>query len=115
MITLYKKEIKNKKNVFFQKLKFLKIGQIIKITMAIVQDKKIKKYTFIGRCIAYKKAGLNSFITLRNTFNKVGVEHSFLVYSSSLIYLDIIKTPNKAVKKSKLYYLKSKTNKFNII
>lgn len=101
MTTLYKKKIKDKKNVL------LKVGQLIEVVTAIVHDKTIKKVSFIGRCIAYKKCGINSFIKLRSTFSRVGVEYSVLLYSPSVISIKILNKPLHKVKRAKLYYLKS--------
>ena len=126
MLSLYRNKKINKNKILFntnnsitetlsQSINFIKIGQIIKITSLILDNKKLRKITFVGRCIAFKKCKNNSFITLRNNINGVGVENSFLILSPSIIYLQILHTPVKRYKRSKLYFLQQKSNKFNTI
>ncbi len=114
-VSIYKTKKRKINNAYLEEmLTYIKVGQIIEISSLIVDKNKLRKVSFLGRCIAFKKCKNNSFITLRNNIDGVGIENSYLIYAPSIISLEILHRPlKKKFQKAKLYFYQKKSNKVN--
>jgi ribosomal protein L19 len=102
----------HKKNNYLNNIKFcfftnLKIGNIIFIESFNYEFFSIRKYFFLGLCIAIKKNKINSCFILRNVLGTIMVEQLFLIFNN--LILNIRKSKKRIVaiglKKSKLFFL----------
>jgi large subunit ribosomal protein L19 len=59
----------------------LKIGMTVKVGVTVVEGNKTRVQPYQGLIIAMHKHALNSTITVRKTFQGVGVERVFPVHS----------------------------------
>jgi len=85
------------------------IGDTVKLNLKIKEANKERIQVFEGIVIAMSGSGLNRTITVRKISYGVGVERIVPLYSPTLESIKIIKKGN--VKRSKLYYLRSKVGK----
>lgn len=90
-------------------------GDKIRVHQKITEEdprgrKKEKTLTFEGTVISKKHGeGINSTITVRKVIEGVGVEKIFPLHSPAVFKIEVISRGK--VKKSKLYYLKDKSQK----
>ena len=107
MINLNTQEtIKNVENNFMKKdLPILKIGDNVKIGVKIIEGNKERVQFYEGTIIAKKNSSINTTITVRKTFQGIGVERIFLVHSPKVDSITILRSSK--VRRSKLYYLRN--------
>ena len=84
-------------------------GDTIKVGVRIVEGKRERIQYFEGVCIAKKNRDINSSFTVRKISFGEGVERTFALYSSIVGSIKIIRSGN--VRRSKLYYLRSRKGK----
>ena len=84
-------------------------GDIIKVGVRIVEGKRERVQFFEGVCIAKKSRSINSSFTVRKISFGEGVERTFALYSPIISSIKVIRSGK--VKRSKLYYLRSRTGK----
>ena len=87
----------------------LEVGDTIRVGTLIQEGNKERTQFSEGVIIAMHKAQLNTTITLRRTFQGIGIEKVYLVHSPRITRIQIIK--KSKVKRAKLYYLRDKTGK----
>ena len=80
-----------------------KAGNIISITYSPSLDSP-RRQCFTGICIAVRRRGLGSTITLRNVVDGVPIERAFPMYSPTIRHAEVV--GNRKTKKLKLYNLR---------
>ena len=84
-------------------------GDTIKVGVRIAEGKRERIQYFEGVCISKKKRDMNSSFTVRKISFGEGVERTFALYSPIVGSIKVIRSGK--VRKSKLYYLRSRKGK----
>ena len=84
-------------------------GDTMKVTLKIVEGERSRLQVFEGICIARKNNGLNSNFTIRKISHGEGVEKVFPLFSPLIDKIEIVRKGD--VRRSKLYYLRSRKGK----
>ena len=84
-------------------------GDTMKVTLKIVEGERSRLQVFEGVCIARKNNGLNSNFTIRKISHGEGVEKIFPLFSPLIDKIEIVRKGD--VRRSKLYYLRSRKGK----
>ena len=84
-------------------------GDTLKVTVRITEGSKSRLQAYEGTIIAQRKAGVSTTITVRKTFQGVGVERVFPVYSPQITEIKVLS--HAFVRRSKLYYLRNRRGK----
>lgn len=87
-----------------KKLPILKIGDNVKIGVKIIEGNKERVQFYEGIIIAKKNSLVNKTITVRKTFQNVGIERVFLLYSPKIDSIVVLRSSK--VRRAKLYYLR---------
>jgi large subunit ribosomal protein L19 len=90
-------------------LPLIRVGDTIKLGVSITEGNKERVQFTEGVIIAKKNSGLNATITLRRVMQGVGVERVYLLNSPKLKSIEILRSSK--VRRSKLYYLRSRFGK----
>lgn len=85
------------------------VGDTVRIGVLIQEGNKQRIQPYEGTVIAKHEAAMNTTITVRKIFQGIGVERIFLIHSSSVPELKILKRAK--VRKAKLYYLRERVGK----
>ena len=105
--TFEKKQIE--KLISKKRIPAFRSGDILKITVKIIEGERTRTQIFEGVCIARKNNGVNSKFTVRKLSHGEGVERVFPLFSP---IIDKIEVSTKGdVKRAKLYYLRDLTGK----
>ena len=86
-----------------------KAGDTVKIHYRIVEGQNQRVQVFEGVCIALKNSGVRRSFTVRKISYGVGVERVFPMYSPRIEKIEV--TRRGRVRRSKLYYLRSRVGK----
>ncbi|MBV8060564.1 MAG: 50S ribosomal protein L19 [Alphaproteobacteria bacterium] len=81
------------------------IGDTVRVNVKVIEGSRERVQAYEGVCIARKNAGSNSSFTVRKISYGEGVERVFPLYSPRLESIDLVR--RGAVRRSKLYYLRS--------
>ena len=84
-------------------------GDTVRVSVKVVEGERERIQAFEGVCIARKNAGVNSNFTLRKISYGEGVERIFPLYSPRITQIDVVR--RGAVRRAKLYYLRSRRGK----
>ena len=84
-------------------------GDVVKVGVRITEGKKERIQYFEGVCIAKKNRDLNSSFTVRKISYGEGVERVFSLYSPLVDSIEVVRMGS--VRRSKLYYLRSRRGK----
>lgn len=84
-------------------------GDTVKVFVRIVEGNKERTQAFEGTIIKKRGSGVGKTITVRKTFQGVGVERVFPVFSPRIEKITVIRKGD--VKRAKLYYLRERTGK----
>ena len=84
-------------------------GDTVIVSVKIVEGKRERIQAFEGIVIAKRNRGLNSAFTVRKISHGVGVERVFQSHSKSIAGVAVKR--RGAVRRAKLYYLRSLTGK----
>jgi len=89
----------------------IKPGNTVKVWQKIIDEKgKTRLQAFEGLVIAHKHGTEpGATFTVRKTFQGIGVERIFPLFSPNIEKIDLVKVSK--VRKSKLYYIRDKTSK----
>lgn len=89
----------------------VEVGDTVEMKLAVRDDKGDKKRTQVykGLVIAMSGSGLRQTITVRKISNGIGVEKILPLHSPNIDEIQIIKKGK--VRKSKLYYMRSRIGK----
>ena len=80
------------------------VGDTIRVGILIQEGTKKRIQPYEGTIIAQHRAGMNTTITVRKIFQGSGVDRVFLIHSSCVQELKVLRRAK--VRKAKLYYLK---------
>jgi large subunit ribosomal protein L19 len=85
------------------------VGDTVKVGVIVKEGGKERVQPYEGTVIAMRNGGIAETITVRKTFQGVGVERVFLLHSPRLSYITVIKRGK--VRRAKLYYLRDRVGK----
>ena len=85
------------------------IGDYVKVHVKVKEGSRERIQVFEGTVIAKKHGGIEETITVRRISYGVGVEKVFPVHSPSIDHIEVVR--NGAVRRAKLYYLRSRVGK----
>jgi large subunit ribosomal protein L19 len=85
-------------------LPITRIGDTIKVGLKIIEGNKERVQFYEGTLIAKKNNYLNTTLTVRKVVQGVGIERIFLMHSSKITSIEILRSSK--VRRSKLYYLR---------
>jgi large subunit ribosomal protein L19 len=83
----------------------LKIGDNVKVGVKIIEGNKERVQFYEGTIIAKKNSSINKTITVRKTFQGIGIERIFLIHSPKIDSITVLRSSK--VRRSKLYYLRN--------
>jgi large subunit ribosomal protein L19 len=81
----------------------LMLGDTVNVGVLIQEGKKQRVQSYQGTLIAYHRGKRNRTITVRRIFQGIGVERIFLIHSTTVQYIKILR--HAKVRREKLYYL----------
>lgn len=84
-------------------------GDTLRVSVKVVEGSRERIQVFEGVCIARKNRGINSSFTVRKISYGEGVERVFPLYSPNITDIEVVR--RGAVRRAKLYYLRSRTGK----
>ena len=87
----------------------VKVGDTVRVHVKVKEGSRERIQIFEGTVIAKKHGGIEETITVRRLSYGVGVEKVFPVYSPSIDRIEVVRSG--AVRRAKLYYLRSKVGK----
>jgi large subunit ribosomal protein L19 len=85
------------------------VGDTVRVGILIQEGNKKRIQPYEGTVIAQHRAGMNTTITVRKIFQGIGVERVFLIHSSCVQELKVLRRAK--VRKAKLYYLRERVGK----
>ena len=88
---------------------FIQIGDTIRLAVSIREGNKERLQFNEGVVIATNNSGINKSVTIRKIMKGVGVERIYLINSPKLKEIVILRSSR--VRRSKLYYLRSRVGK----
>ena len=83
----------------------IQIGDTVKVGVKIIEGNKERVQFYEGTVIAKKNSSINTNITVRKTFQGIGIERIFLIHSPKIASMEILRSSK--VRRSKLYYLRN--------
>ena len=86
-------------------LPMLRIGDNVKVGVKIIEGNKERVQFYEGTIIAKKNSSINTTITVRKTFQGIGIERIFLIHSPKIDSITVLRSSK--VRRSKLYYLRN--------
>ena len=92
-----------------KELPALNPGDTVRVSVRIVEGNKERSQAFEGIIIKKHGSGAGKTITVRKTFQGVGVERVFPVYSPRVEKITVVR--QGSVKRAKLYYLRERSGK----
>ena len=90
-------------------LPLITIGDTVRVIVYIQEGNKQRLQPYEGTVISKHKAGINTTITVRKTFQGIGVERVFTVHSPCLQSIQVVRRAK--VRRAKLYYLRERVGK----
>nr|ASN77494.1 Ribosomal protein L19 [Pedinophyceae sp. YPF-701] len=87
----------------------VQVGDLVRVGIFIKEGDKQRIQNFEGTVIAKHNASLTSNITVRKTFQGVGVERVFPLHSPLVQNIDILR--RSKVRRAKLFYLRERVGK----
>lgn len=84
-------------------------GDTVRVSVRIVEGNKERTQAFEGTILKKRGSGIGKTITVRKTFQGVGVERVFPVYSPRVEKITVVRRGD--VKRAKLYYLRERSGK----
>lgn len=90
-------------------LPILRIGDNVKVGVKIIEGDKERVQFYEGTIIARKNTSINTTITVRKILQGIGIERIFLLHSPKIDTINILRSAK--VRRSKLYYLRSRKGK----
>jgi large subunit ribosomal protein L19 len=87
----------------------IRVGDTLKLGVSITEGNKERVQFTEGVVISKNNGGLNTTITLRRVMQGVGVERVYLIHSPKIKSIEVLR--RSLVRRSKLYYLRSRTGK----
>lgn len=84
-------------------------GDTLKVHIRIVEGNKERVQVFQGVCIKRKRGMMNATFTVRKISHGVGVEKTFALHSPRIEKIEVVTLGR--VRRSRLYYLRSRRGK----
>ena len=84
-------------------------GDTVKVFVRIIEGNKERTQAFEGTILKKRGSGVGKTITVRKTFQGVGVERVFPVYSPRIEKITVVRRGD--VHRAKLYYLRERSGK----
>lgn len=84
-------------------------GDTLKVHLKIKEGEKERIQVFEGVCISRRNAGLNSSFTVRKISYGEGIERVLPLYSPQIDKIELVRSGD--VRRSKLYYLRTRSGK----
>ena len=84
-------------------------GDTLRVHVKAVEGGKERIQIFEGVALARRGEGIRDTVVVRKVSNGVGVERTFLVHSPRIDRIDV--TRRGAVRRAKLYYLRTRVGK----
>ncbi|MGE5453819.1 MAG: 50S ribosomal protein L19 [Methylocystaceae bacterium] len=84
-------------------------GDTVKVHVKVVEGTRERIQLFEGTVIRRRGGGLSETFTVRKIANGVGVERTFMLHSPRIAKIEI--TRHGKVRRSRLYYLRSRIGK----
>jgi large subunit ribosomal protein L19 len=84
-------------------------GDTLKVHIRIVEGNKERVQVFQGVCIKRKRGMMNATFTVRKISHGVGVEKTFALHSPRIEKIEVV--THGRVRRSRLYYLRSRRGK----
>lgn len=84
-------------------------GDTVRVHTRVIEGGKERIQVFEGTVIGKKDGGLRSAFTVRKLSHGVGVERTFMLHSPRIARVEV--TRRGAVRRAKLYYLRSRIGK----
>ena len=85
------------------------IGDTVKVSVKIKEGERERIQIFEGTVIARKNSGISETFTVRRISYGIGVERVFPIHSPIIAAVEVVR--RGAVRRSKLYYLRSRMGK----
>ena len=92
-----------------QQVPKLAIGDTVNLKVKIKEGNRVRIQSYEGTLIARRRAGIRTTITVRKTFQGVGVERVFPIHSPEITEIKVLR--HAFVRRSKLYYLRNRRGK----
>lgn len=87
----------------------LQIGDTLRVSVKVVEGTRERIQIFEGYLIAMKGGGLSETITVRRLSYGIGVERTFPIHSPRIDKIEVVR--HGRVRRSKLYYMRSRIGK----
>ncbi|HEY9813896.1 MAG TPA: 50S ribosomal protein L19 [Candidatus Sericytochromatia bacterium] len=87
----------------------INVGDTLKVGVRVFEGGKQRVQPYEGVVIAQARSGINQTITVRRTFQGVGVERVFLLHSPRIASIQVLRRGK--VRRAKLYYLRDLVGK----
>lgn len=87
----------------------LRIGDLVKVYLKIVEGTRERLQVFEGYLIARKGGGLKETITIRRISYGVGVERTLPLHSPKIDHIEKVRSGK--VRRAKLFYLRDRVGK----
>lgn len=88
------------------------VGDMVQVTQTVTEDGKKRNYVFQGMVISIRGRGDNkSFVVRRVGEAQVGIERIFPLSSPLLNSIKVVKTGGRGIRRTKLYYTRSKSRR----
>lgn len=87
----------------------INIGDRVRVGVIIQEGGKERVQPYEGDVIAMRNSGISKSITVRKTFQGIGVERVFLLHSPRVESVKIVQRGK--VRRAKLYYLRNRVGK----
>lgn len=84
-------------------------GDTVKVSVEVREGDKSRTQVFEGVVIAVKHGGIAETFTVRKISHSIGVERTFPLHSPFVLKIDVVR--RGAVRRAKLYYLRTKVGK----
>ena len=84
-------------------------GDTVRVSVRIIEGNKERTQAFEGIILKKRGSGVGKTITVRKTFQGVGVERVFPVYSPRIEKITVVRRGD--VNRAKLYYLRERSGK----
>lgn len=97
------------KDTFLNRANSFEIGDLVKVSVKIVEGKRERLQLFEGYVVSFKGHGVTRTFKVRKIAFGVGVERTFPMYSPSVESIEVVRKGR--VRRAKLYYLRDRVGK----
>ena len=87
----------------------MKIGDVVKVSVKVIEGTRERLQAFEGYVIARKNGGIKETITVRRVSFGIGVERTFPIHSPKIATIEVMR--HSKVRRAKLYYLRDRAGK----